>query len=247
MSNAIKSASLTFVIAMAVGLGITSVAHAGKIDLGATPAVLTGQSEPGQEFVYSVQNTAKTATLNAKCTSALFEGTTQGQDTQEWAVTATVGIGKGEFSEAQGCTLGGIKMQPLMNGCKYTFTGEAQSEKTFLIDITGCTEGKQIEFKVAAGGCALKFPAQNGVSHFVWKQLSSQEATVEARETALKVQQSGGASCPDGATAHTGISATFSANTVVKAFQDKETKQVTKHGHQYTEHICGTQVQIQAT
>ena len=253
MISKIKALGLAVVAVAAFSAMMVSAAQASKLDLGAETAVLTGHSEPiagqekFQEHFLTVQNTAKTQTLQAKCDTASFEGTTQGQTIEEATVTATYGTGKGVFSEAQGCSVGGIKAQVLMNGCKYTLTGAGQAAGTLLVDVIGCTEGKQIEINVAAGGCALKIPAQNGLSHLVGKQLTSQEATVEATVTGIKVQQSGSVSCPDGTTAHTGTNGGFSGNTIVKAFQDAGTKQVTKHGHQYTEHLCGTQVTIQTT
>jgi len=253
MTTSIKVSFFTIIAIAGLSVAMTSTAQASKLDLGAQPAVLTGHSEPiagqerFQEHFFSIQNTATTIILQSKCDTASFEGTTQGQTIEEATVTATYGTGKGVFTEPQGCTFGGIKAQILMNGCKYTLTGAGQAAGTFLVDITGCTEGKQIELKVAAGGCGLNVPAQNGLSHLVGKQLTTQELTVEATLSGIKVQQSGGASCPDGVTAHTGTNGSFSGNTIVKAFQDAGTKQVTKHGHQYTEHLCGTQVTIQAT
>jgi len=247
MTSKIKALVLAFVAITAMTAVAASGAQAGKLDVGVAPAVLTAGSDAGQETVLSVQNTAKTTTLNAKCTTASLEGTVEVKTVEEATLTATYGTGKGVFSEAQGCTVGGIKSQVLMNGCKYTVTGVEQAANTYVIDITGCTSGKQIEVNVAAGGCALKIPEQTGLKHVIGKQLNAQEVTLEGTAAEIKVQQSGGASCPDGATAHTGTSGAFTSNTILKAFQDSGTKQVTKHGHQYTEHLCGTQVQIQST
>jgi len=247
MINKIKALGLAFVAIAALSAVAASGAQAASsFDVGASPAVFTGVGETGQETVLTVKSTSGTTTLNAKCTTASFEGTTQGQNVTEATVTATYGTGKGEFSEAQGCTVGGIKSQVIMNGCKYTITSTATA-KTANVDITGCTEGKQIEIKVAAGGCALKIPQQTGLASLVGSNLTAQEVTITGKVSGIKVEQGGGASCPDGATAHVGTNGSFTSNTILKGFQDLGTKQVTKHGHQYTEHLCGTQVSISAT
>jgi len=253
MTGKIKTLGAMLVAFGALSALAVTAAQASKIDIGSQPAVLTGHSEPiigqenFQEHSFQITSTSGAFKSQLKCNTASFEGTTQGQSIEEATITPTYGKGKGEFSEVQGCTTSGIKSQIRMNGCKYTLTGSAQGAGTFLVDITGCTEGKQIEAIEAAGGCALKFPAQNGLSHVVAKAITAQEATLEMTLSGIKVQQAGGALCPDGATAHTGTNASLSGNTILKAFQDKETKQVTKHGHQYTEHVCGTQVNIQIT
>jgi len=243
----VRVLSLALLMAAVMAAATASAAQAASsLDFGSSPGVLTGVSESGQESFISVKSTSGGPSLFMKCQTATFEGTTQGQNITEATITATYGTGKGEFSEPQGCTCGGIKCQVIMNGCKYTVTTTAVA-KTANVDITGCTAGKKIELKGAAGACALQIPEQAGLASLVGSNISAQEVTVTANVTGIKVEQAGGAICPDGAMPHTGTNGSFTSNTILKGFQDRETVQVTKHKHEYGEHLCGTQVSISAT
>jgi len=249
MKVRIKTINLIFAAAAALAAFAAPQAQASSFDLGVSPAVVTGASEAGQEQLFSLQNTAKTVTANTKCQVGTLEGTTEGQTTEEITVTPTYGTGKGESSEAQGCTTGGIKSQVIMNGCKYTITGAGQVEKTAIVDIVGCTSGKQIEINASLGGCSLKIPEQNGRPHIVFTVVSLIPLHIIAHFTlfGLKATQSGGAACPDGAVPETSENLTYSGTFTIKLFKDRGTAQVTRHKHQYTEHLCGEQVNIQAT
>jgi hypothetical protein len=229
--------------------------HISKEGLPFSPSTITATNEAGQEPTLEVQNTTKTATLQVKCQTASLEGTTTEATPTEITTTATYGTGKGNEAEAQGCTLAGLKAQVLMNGCKYTFTGShtptggvpQTSALTAWVDVTGCTAGKKIEVKSPLAACTLTVGEQNTLSHVVFTNLATAPKTVTGKATVsgITVTQDG-IGCPDG-NGHTGTNAGFTASTIIKASVDSQDVLVTKHGHQYTEHICGAQIDIQAT
>lgn len=252
MDRKIKALGLAFAAIAAIGAAAASATQAGSFDVGKQPAVITGHSEPVpgqqkfQEHVLQVQRTGGGGIpFTLPCQTASFEGTTSGLiNNTEATVTATYGTGQ-QASDPQGCLYMGQKVQTLMNGCKYTLTGAAHAANTATVDIVGCTAGKQIEVKNSA--CPLKIGEQNSLSHVVATQISPQELTVQATVAGLKVQQSGGFLCLDGIVPHTGTNATFTGNTIVKAYADSGNQQVTKHGHQYEAMIEGAQTTIQST
>jgi len=172
--------------------------------------------------------------------SASLEATTQGQ-TGVTDITATATYGPN-------CTAFGLAAQVVMHGCKYRLTGEGQPAFTALVDITGCTPGKEITIKTAL--CTLDIPEQKNLSHVFAKNINptppnDKEVTLESTVTNIELTQTG-AGCPDG-NAHVSKTASFVGNTIIKAFKHAGTKQVTKHEHQYTEALCGEQVTLLAT
>ena len=44
----------------------------------------------------------------------------------------------------------------VMNGCKFTLTDE-QTTNTYLVDIVGCTPGKQVQI-IVSNGCTIDIP-----------------------------------------------------------------------------------------
>jgi hypothetical protein len=265
MIGKIKGLGLAFVAIVALSAMAASAAQASQFHISKAgqpfaPSTITATSEVGQEPSLKVQNTAKTATLQVKCQTATLEGTNTVATPDEITTTATYGIGKGDPAEVQNCTLAGLKAQVLMNGCKYTITGthtptggvaETASPLglTAYVDITGCTAGKKIEVKSALAACTLTVGEQNTISHIVFTNESPvgapKQVTANATASGITVTQDG-AGCPDG-NGHTGTSGVFAASTIIKAFEDPGTEQKTLHGHQYTAHKCGAQIDIQAT
>jgi len=239
MIGKIKTLGMTLAAVLVLASVAAAAAQAGELELGAQPATITAHNEVGLEHVFGIE-TKKKEVLASTCATATYEGTTQGQKINELTLTATYGTGKGNPAEIQNCILGGLKEQVLLNGCKYTVTGAGQAASTFLVDITGCTEGKGIEFKTAI--CTVDVPEQNGLSHLIGKQLSAQEATFETTLNKIKTLQTG-AGCPDGNNFE-GVNGALVGNTIFTAYKDAGTKQVTLHQHQYTEHLCGTQVSL---
>jgi hypothetical protein len=262
MIGKIKGLGLAFVAIVALSAMAASAAQASQFHISKagqpfSPSTITATTE-APEPTLQVQNTAKTATLQTKCQTATFEGTNTVATPDEITTTATYGTGKGDPAEAQGCTLAGLKMQYLMNGCKYTITGthtptggQPQTASalglTAFLDITGCTAGKKIEIKSPLAACTLTVGEQNTLSHVVFTNLATAPKTVTASFTlsGITVSQDG-VGCPDG-NGHTGTNASFTSNTIIKAFEDPGTEQKTLHGHQYTAQKCGAQIDIQAT
>lgn len=239
MIGKIKALGLAFVVTAAMSAVAASAAQAGSFDIGAQPAVIKGHSEAGQQHLLSVTRTAG-GVFNATCKTASFEGTSQGQSISEATITPTYGESEGAPT---GCTLFGQSSVVKMNGCKFTITGSGQPSNTYLLDIVGCTSGKQIETKTAV--CTFHIPEQNGLSHVVATNIGINEITLEATLTTITFTQTG-AACPDGNN-HQSTSASIQGNTIMKAFKDSGTKQVTKHSHQYTESTAGEQVSFTTT
>lgn len=203
----------------------TSGVQAGQTDVGKQPASIFVHSEAGQNHVLSISNTSG-GKFSLVCPTATFEGTTQGQQVNEATFTPTYSAGV-----SGGCSAFGVASQPVANGCKYTITGAAQPANTGLIDVVGCTSGKVMETKTAI--CTVDLLEQNGLSHVVTTNISSQEVTLSATLTGVTVRQTG-AACPDGNN-HLGTSGSTSGSTILIAREDKGGSLVTKHGHQYQE------------
>lgn len=231
MISKIKALGLAFVAITALSAMAASAAQAGAFDIGAQPAVVKGQSEGTHTLTVTTTGGAKTT---ASCPAASFEGTSVGQNINEATITPTYG---------PNCKLFGIASEVKMNGCKFTITGAGQAANTTLVDIVGCTVGKQIETVSAV--CVFHIPEQNGLSHIVATNIGSNEVTLEATLTSITFTQTG-AACPDGNN-HQSKTATISGNTIIKAFKHGGTKQLTKHGHQYNETTAGEQVSLLTT
>lgn len=232
-------------------LALASVAQAGVFDLKASPAVVTGISEPQKlsektsEFEFTL--TTPAGQIEGVCNFATFEGTTQGQiGVKEITVTPTYGKPGVQGWPEGGCFAGNPFVAPKfqMNGCKYTLTGEGQSEQTFKVDIVGCTAGKSMQ--ITSPFCTLDIPEQNGLSHVAATNIGGfTEVTLQMTLAGITTIQTG-AGCPNGnGWISTGLS--FNGNTVVKAFNDSGSVQVTKHGHQYAEVVEGSQIGVTAT
>src|SRR6478752_1593957 len=214
MISKIKAFGMAFVGLIALSAVGASVAQAGSIDVGAQPAVITGQNEIGgikTIHKLKIKSTNGAIQGNSECKNATLEGTTTGQTgVNEVTLTAT-------YAE---CEFFGEPATVTMNGCKYTLTGSGQAANTALVDVVGCTTGKSIEIAVP-GFCTLTIPEQNGLSHLVGDNVAgSNPADVIATATvsSITVTQDG-ALCPDGNNHH-GTNASFEGETTLRAFQD---------------------------
>jgi hypothetical protein len=238
MIPTLRILGLAALIVAALCMIASSTAAAGTLDIGADPAVLNGVSEGEQRLTVKKQTPEAGGEFSALCQSAAFEGTVEqdgsgSQQTEEATITPTFGNSE---STSNGCQLFGQQAQVRLNGCKYTLTGAGQPANTFLVDIVGCTAGKQITFQAAS--CQLAIPEQNGLSHVVTKTLggSPAKATFESTLSGITHSQAGGA-CPDGS--HHGTNVSLSGSAVVEARENGESKQATVKGHQYQRHTVG--------
>jgi hypothetical protein len=227
MIGKIKTLGLAFVALTAMSAVTASAVQASSLHLGASPAVLTGHSDPKvgggfQQHILQIPGTGESAPFNSICDTASFEGTIQGQTVTEGTVTAT-------YSQ---CKLAGTAATVQMNGCKYTLTGitgQGLAPRTFNADIVGCTAGKQIQIKTAV--CTVDIPEQNNLSHLTANNEANNHLTVIATVTGITAKQTG-AACPGGPEHHA-TNASFTGNTTVTGFVHKGTEQVTEHGHQF--------------
>ena len=250
MIGKFKALGLAFVAITALSAMAASAAQAGTFDISANPAVITGHSDPKvgggfQEHIFTL-HTTKGETLNFKCPTASYEGTTHQkteegtpvqQEVHELTLTPTFG---------PGCIALGMPAQIVMNGCKYTLTGAGQPANTFLFDVTGCTVGKVMEIRTPI--CTFDILEHHGISHMVGTNVQTEgvphEVTLETT-AALTVLQTG-PGCPDGNNHHS-TNLTLTGNTTLKAYKDLGSHPVTKHGHQYNQVTEGIQVDLTVT
>jgi hypothetical protein len=240
MTKKIKSLMLALVVTTTMS-AMAGSAQAGTLHIAANPAVITGHSDPKagggfQQFIYSIG-----AGFNAICDTASFEGTKeqiagpQTQTVHHLTITPTY----------QSCKLAGTAGTFQTHGCEYRLTGTAPSGAlTFNVDIV-CPTGKPMTVKTAL--CTIDFPAQNNLSHIVFKNESGNHLTMETTLSGMTSTQTG-AACPNGNNFQT-HNASFSGNLTVTAFKDKEENHlVTKTGHQALEYThLGPSVELIAT
>src|SRR5262249_23322073 len=118
--------------------------------------------------------------------------------------------------------------------------------------VTGCTTGKVIQV-VTSAGCNIDIPEQGFLNHIVFEnknpgagladETQTKDLIVNATVSGVTFQETG-AFCPGGNN-HQGTNAQFAGETTVRAYEDTQSQeQLTDMGHQFTRHICGTQVGI---
>lgn len=229
MNIRIRVLSLAFAATVAVTAMTASQAQAGSFDINTDPAALTGHTSL---VLFQLTKTNGSGGGIAVCVTASFEGTVQqgggeAQSTKEATITPTFGNSE---ATPTGCSLGGGEGHILMNGCKFTLTGSEQAANTYLLDITGCTAGKNMQIK--GPSCTIDVPEQNGLSHVVSANAEGNAVQLTMKLTKITNTQTG-ASCSDGNN-HQAPSLSFSSSTTVKAFIDRGAQQVTSHEHQYS-------------
>jgi hypothetical protein len=158
MTDKRKILGLALVAATAISGFAASASMAGTLHVGANPAVITGHSDPKEGGGLQPHLLSLDGGISVSCATVTVEGTVQQtgvqtQTIQEGTITPTY----------QQCTVMGQLATVQMNGCKYTITGAGQAANTALVDIAGCTAGKQIT--IAVMGCTVSIPEQNGLSH----------------------------------------------------------------------------------
>ena len=231
MTSMIKALGFTF---MAITLGnalAAPAAPASQFDVGANPAVIKGSIDTTTHTEHILQLQAG---VDARCKIANITGETVGAGPFE-EITATAEYGS--------CKLAGQIAAVQMNGCKYLLTGKGQAAKTALVDITGCTEGKQIVLQNNLG-CVVKVPSQTGLSHVVGKNIDASEntqVTLEATVTNITATTAG---C--GLPAQI-LTASFTGDLLVEAFTKAGTSQTTVLSHQFTEPVAAAMTQLIAT
>ncbi len=240
MIRNIKALGLALVAMMALGAVLASAAQAAReaVVIDTNPAIVTGEIKAGTQHILKIPP------LEIKCEVANLEGTaeqTPGQESQQTVEDLTV---TATYSNCHGIVV-------RMNGCKYTITGETQAQPTTTTaqaKVTGCTANKVIEVE-SPFVCTITIGEQNYLSHVIFSNTNpglgkpdeTQTKDIDVNATVSGIQWTGdGGLCPT-----PGTGASFNGETTVRAFEDTQTQeQVTQHGHQFTRHICGTQVGI---
>ncbi len=194
--------------------------------------MITGHNESKQNFVFGVQIGEGFSTMS--CSSASIEGTTEGQAVDDITVTPAFA----------GCTYAFGTVQIIMNGCKFTFTGEGTPAGTFNLDIVGCTTGKQIEVKVSLLECTFLVPEQEELAHVVGKNLAGGQVTMEMTLSEIFTVQKG-IFCPNdpGHESH----AVLGGNMLVNAYKDAGAKEVTVNEHKFSEFLCDQVLSLKVT
>jgi len=237
MNGKVGALGLVLVALVAVCVGPLPAAQAGKLDIGASPAVLEGS----QDSLKTTQLTFNLGGATIICETGSFEGTTQATTLEDATVTPTYGA-------KEDCTVI-LETKVRMNGCKYTLTGAGQAANTFLVDIVGCTAGKQMKIEVPVYGCVYSIPEQSGISHVVAKTGLDiggvPDITLEMTLTGISYKRESGAGICTGPAE--GANGSLQGSTFVKAYKDAGSQQVNKHGHIYSELLTGGQVSLSAT
>jgi hypothetical protein len=171
------------------------------------------------------------------CETAQFEGTVEQKEAASQITKTEIQI----TPTYQGCELQGIGAATVkMNGCRYILRGTA--ELTAQTQIAGCTAGKKIE--ILTGACTITIGEQGELAHVTLtenQEQAQEKHHLQAHETLSGISTTrDGFLCPQGA-------ASYSGTTTIKAYKDKENKEVTRTGHKTIEYVCGEEVGILAT
>lgn len=247
MIHRLRRLGLAGVAALALSLAVASTSSAlpGELDVGTSPAILAGHSDPKGDGTPQYSFFTSPGTLVQffyQCKTATYAGTTQGQLLSDITLTPTYGECTTTTNpQVPGASAAGIKL----NGCKYTVTTSPMTPGTGLVDIVGCTVGKQIQIQLT-NNCAYAIPEQAGLSHVTYKAAGADELTFEWTLQGITVTQIS-SMCPQDKIGHHSNAGSLTGNTIFKAFKHGATQQVQKHGHTYTEVTNGEQVSLIAT
>ncbi len=232
-----KAISLIFAVFIASAVTASSSAQAadGELHAGASgSAVITAQQT--QQHVFQTQ------AGQVSCTTADFEGTVSGEapqvTTDDVTLTATY----------SSCEAFGFTATVKMNGCKYTITGGQPEALTALIDVVGCTAGKQIEVNAGGGLCVATVPEQSGLSHVTFENKAGPPEDVEAQLTISGIgYELHGPFCPGGGATGLRNNGTYTGKATARAYEDLGTQQTTEHDHQFGKVVDGEQTRLVAT
>ncbi|HEV7482884.1 MAG TPA: hypothetical protein VGO13_07280 [Solirubrobacterales bacterium] len=229
--------TLAAVLAMsAIGASAVQAATSG-LDIGESPAVLTGSLVSAAQPHTWVYGAAV-----VKCEEGNLEATVAGTVSEPKNVhEATV---TGTYSK---CKLAGTAAEVRMNGCKYTWT-DTPTSLTFEVDVTACTSGKVIEI-ASLVNCTLTIKEQGPLSHVVFENVvGSVPAHVVANWTIKNTHVVfDGTECPvaGGTTIANGE---FSGKTTVKAFKDEGLQpEKVEFKHKFQPFKDGAQTSLVAT
>jgi hypothetical protein len=233
MIRNIKALGPVLLAMAAIGALASSAAQASPGEFHITTqndkAVVTGQGENLSLLIGGTGIQCKTATL---------EGTVA-QATHGSQLTATQIEVTPTYQECQG--FGGINVTVQAHGCKFTIVGTAQL--TAEVGITDCTSNTSITIKSSICTITIGNQAQD-LTHVTFTNDAKGATTDHHLQAHVTVHNltyvRDGFFCPQG-------EATYEGTTTIKAYEDAGTDQVTLHDHQYTKHLCGTEVGILAT
>lgn len=232
MTRKIRGFGLLSIATAAIALVAAPTAEAlAELHIGTSPAVLTAQQQV-QQLVFTIgQNVPVT------CTNATFEGLTNEEHVTD--ITVTPKFSGCKYSNPQ------IAATFKMNGCKFTYTATPDPVK-FNLDITECTQSKRME--IIIGTCKFMVGEQGPLGHIsAWENLPGPPKHILMWYTVAGIQyEEVGAFCPDG-NGTVGNNGTVFGKTTVKAFELANSKQVTEGTHQFSEYVCGSQVELFGT
>jgi hypothetical protein len=216
-----------------------------QLELGVANSELhVGEREKGEGAVFTAeqlaQNLLTTSAGTVACSTAAFEGTVTGDPSKITAESVTL------TATYSGCQAFGLAAQVRMNGCKYVVTGGQPEPLTALVDISGCTAGKQIEVNAGFGGCIATVPEQSGLSHITFKNKAGLPEDVEVQSAVLGIKyELHGALCGHEVTKTTS-NGIYTGTATARAYVDEGTQQVTQHSHQFSRLLDGEQLALHA-
>ena len=200
MTRNLKALGLSLVALVAVSAIAASAAQAtaGELDIGTSPAILTGQQTAHLKLRYTQSG------LTLQCTQANLEGTTQSSSVSEAQVTPQYG----------GCTYGGVASSIDVNGCKFTMTGGVAAN-TAQVDIVGCTSS----LTITQGSCSITVKEQGPLSHIVFSNVPGSPTHIAANFTIQGIHYEGDAGCGTNVIG-THVDGDLTGEMTIKAFSD---------------------------
>lgn len=218
-----KALCRSLMVAAVLGLVTASMALGNELHvIEVNTTNITGQQ--------SQQNVFTTTAGPAQCTQVTLEGTLiESGEMNELTLTGT----------HTGCQAFGQAATIDMNGCKYTVRGAGQPELTALVDITGCTAGKEIE--ITTGICRVTVPEQHDLGHVTFEDAAEADHIVAKATIQGIAYQGHGPLCPNLPNTPLKQNGQYTGQITVKAYADDGAEQVTLHGHQYSKLKCGVQ------
>jgi hypothetical protein len=204
-----------------LGIAITAVlalsaiaaaaAQAGSLDLGAAPALLTGeQGTTASTKIKATVTSASGALLTtAKCSQVSGGGTTSTASVTEFTLTPS-------FGGVGGCELGGLSATIAFGSCTITLSGVGTAALTTNGSIVGCTSPATI----TQGTCVLSVTSTSTtVEKVTAASVAGPPKHIVATLAIQKVPVTGGSGCPANLQA-AGLTGDLNGTLTIKAFSD---------------------------
>ncbi len=198
------------ILAAVLGMGAVgaSIARAeSSLDVGASPAFLTGSQETKNKL--TITSASGETLTTVKCSTVSLVGTTSTISVTEFSLTPNYG-------EANTCELGGLAATTHSNGCVWQWkrTSFSLTWSTNLV----CPKEKDIQ--ITQGTCVITIkPPQSKETIDVANKILLGIKIIEGILNIRKLLMEGGPGCPANLQA-AGITGDWTGTQVIKAFSD---------------------------